>query len=229
MMHARPAMPVLRAEQEAAFEASSVVLFEDRMLAHLKEFNPVLCSLRGDVVVRPLIREGMDRAAVYGFETAGPIRFFLELIFSLGYQFDSDPQYSWLRALFENRAAYPDDVERSSAAYRVFSEYWDKVIGDGNEHAIAALHRAVEFKPGRYTTLAPEFSGRITRLLEWIYPQKLAYIGPERMRALVGSAMNWSRSLGVTRRRRWLFSSLFSSRLATESASTRSIPGLLPR
>jgi hypothetical protein len=191
-------MPVLRAEQEAAFEASSILLFEDRMLAHLKDFNPVLCSLRGDAVVRPLIREGMERASAYGFETAGPIRFFLELLFALGYQFDSDPQYSWLRSLFENRAAYPDDVERSTAAYKVFSEYWDKVIGENNEHAIAALHRAVEFQPSRYVTLAPDFSGRITRLLEWMYPKKLAYIGPDRMRALVGSGMSWARSLGVT-------------------------------
>jgi hypothetical protein len=94
-------MLIIRREQMEVFRLARERRFEERALAHLKDHLPERCAVLGDAAVRETIRNALGKARHYGFEEEYDILRLLNLMYTLGFEFDSDARYPWARETLE--------------------------------------------------------------------------------------------------------------------------------
>jgi len=98
----------MRDEHMQAFTEAAVKDFEDRMVVHLNKFFPEQCEALGEAKTREAIREGIDRAAGYGFVAERDVCKYIDLMFAFGRNLDTDRKLSWAgRILREETIADP--------------------------------------------------------------------------------------------------------------------------
>lgn len=92
--------------------------FENRMVAHLREFFPDQCEELSEDGVRDEIKYGVRRAKLYGFESEQDVCRYIDLMFAFGSNFDADPDLVELRQLLDDDVA-GDPTERMDCLYDV--------------------------------------------------------------------------------------------------------------
>ena len=107
-------------EQMESLSKAAYKEFENRMVAHLKEFFPDECEELGEDEVRDEIKYGVRRAKVYGFESEQDVCRYIDLMFAFGGDFDADPDLEELRQLLDeddDEDAAEDATERMDRLY----------------------------------------------------------------------------------------------------------------
>jgi len=145
-----PLMWTIRQEQAETFRQHHLRKFEDEMVEHLAKFAPKhwksICEQSG----RQVIRLGIAQAKKYEFKMRGPVRFYIELMFMFGSDFDTDPQCSWASAVLN--AANLDEAERSDRLYYRLRDYMLEVLGMDRQHEISALRRVLQIRMEEFTS-----------------------------------------------------------------------------
>lgn len=115
-------------EQIRFLQYSAWEVFVAEMVKHMWTFAPNHCRVIGEAQVRRVVGLGLERAKAYGFTYRGPLRFYLELMFMFGAEFDSDPQFpSWARDLLRLRTV-DDQMYRADRIYRGLSDFHDRAV-----------------------------------------------------------------------------------------------------
>jgi hypothetical protein len=96
-------MLTLRPEQMRAFSEAALKRFEETMLAHLKKFFPDKYEAAGEPKVRKLIRYGIERAASYDITAQRDVSRYIDLMMTLGPDFDQDKQLPWAGQILRTR------------------------------------------------------------------------------------------------------------------------------
>jgi len=177
----------IRKEQMEAFRRSAVLRFEDDMVMHLKRFTPTHAELLGESGLRQVVRLGVERAERYGLTNAGPLRFYIEMMFLFGSDFDTDPQLPWAGNTLGDPAT-PDQAMRADRLYGHAMTFVDVVAGPGNAYEKAALRRAVEVRFEDLPAPGGDFDDEVVRRLTWLHPEKCAFVGEPALRALIPRA-----------------------------------------
>src|SRR5262245_10939339 len=84
--------------------------FAEEMVEHLLDFAPDHAKSLGTKALAQIVELGMARARGYGFEQRGPMQFYIELMFHLGSDVDTDPQYPWAARIL-NRPRVPGETQ----------------------------------------------------------------------------------------------------------------------
>jgi hypothetical protein len=85
----------IRREQQEVLGAAQVADFERRAAVHLKSFFPEACDELGDAALRELIRYGIVRAASYAVEAEREVTLYLDVMMTIGHDFDRDAALPW--------------------------------------------------------------------------------------------------------------------------------------
>src|SRR5579863_746101 len=85
----------LRKEQLKIFETIAAKDFEQREVVHLREHFPDQCSVLDEATLLEIILYGAERAKVYGIMAEGDVAKYIDVMFTLGKDFDRDSKYSW--------------------------------------------------------------------------------------------------------------------------------------
>jgi hypothetical protein len=189
-------MLTVRKEQIDTFAGQAVREFENELVAHIREFAPQLARIGGEPAVRRVVQTGMERAEGYSFTNRGPVRFYVEMMCSLGHDFDSDPQLPWASATLKD----PARVAQTVRAERLFSragEYFDRVLGPGDSFAVRALGEFSRANFSEFRGPAPGFEARAIRLMERVYPEKCRHAGEPGLRAMLASSTAAADALGL--------------------------------
>jgi hypothetical protein len=104
-------MLIIRQEQMDMFILASAKSFEDWMVVHLKKFFPEECQTLGDQGVRDTIRCGIEKAEGYGITTEHDVCMYIDLMFALGQDFDTDPDLLWVQEILQDETL-PDPGDR---------------------------------------------------------------------------------------------------------------------
>ncbi len=88
-------MLVIRSEQMAALDRYAAAQFEDRVAAHLRARWPQSCAEMGDAALRERVAIGVERAAGYGLVAELDVCRYVELMFVLSPDFDTDARFPW--------------------------------------------------------------------------------------------------------------------------------------
>src|SRR4051794_17035237 len=106
------------------------------VVAHVATFAPELYRLRGPETVLAVVQQARVRAEHYGFITEGSVQLFIELMLTLGHDFDTDPQ---LKNVCSPLGLPGDELPRARVLFNQANKYFDRVAGPNNEFTILAL------------------------------------------------------------------------------------------
>lgn len=96
-------MFAIRPDQIAKFSEAVLKQFEDMMVVHLKKFFPRRTTVAGEPKVREFIRYGVQRAASYNIKTKRDVSRYIDLMVSLGADFDKDKNIAWAGQILQTR------------------------------------------------------------------------------------------------------------------------------
>ena len=166
-----------------AFEGAAVEEFEHQMVRHVAGFAPKHAEVLGETVVRAVVHDGINRAAGYGFTNRGPVRFYIELMFMFGSDFETDPQLRWTAELKNvNALGQAACADRLYERVRAFS---DAVAGPNYAFEKRALDRFVTLLNARSLLLKLYSEADVLSRLRALYPEKCACIGDDALQALL--------------------------------------------
>jgi hypothetical protein len=179
---------IIRAQQMDELTRLAQSSFECEMVRHLQQFSARNCAVIGEPAVREIVALGTRRAQGCGFTNRGPVRFYLESMFLFGSDFDTDPQYPWVREILTGEPI-ADQTGRAECLYQRTVDYIAAVAGPGCQFEKDAIERTswwvrLEDPPSS----AENLDNRILWRLESIYPQKCAYVGRAALEGLIGRA-----------------------------------------
>lgn len=177
-------MLIVRREQMTALDLVAMKNFEDEMVEHLAVFAPRLYEMHGDKIFREIIRLGTQRAKAYGFTTRGPVQFFIETMFTLGCDFDADPQYPWCREILED-VEDTDELIRADHLFDALNGYLDAAVGADDRYAVIALKKLNNIGPRLLNTVTADIYGSVLAGMAEFYPEKTGYIGKESLSCLI--------------------------------------------
>jgi len=189
-------MWTIRQEQAETFRQHHLRKFEDEMVEHLAKFAPKhwksICEQSG----RQVIRLGIAQAKKYEFKMRGPVRFYIELMFMFGSDFDTDPQCSWASAVLN--AANLDEAERSDRLYYRLRDYMLEVLGMDRQHEISALRRVLQIRMEEFTSSKANLQDSIIAGLRSTYRQKFEYVGAPVIHQLVSHSFKTAARFALT-------------------------------
>ena len=177
-------MLIIRKKQSKAFEQASLKKFEDEMVTHLKKFAPQHCEAIGEPPLRQAIWLGIERSAKYGFTNRGPVRFYIELMFMFGSDFDTDPQLVWAVDVLNN-ATLSDQMAKADRLYDKAMDCVAKIAGPNYDYAKRALQRVSVVKLEDFPPPDGRFEHEMMGHLKTIHPQKVQYLGEAKTRWLI--------------------------------------------
>jgi hypothetical protein len=78
--------------------------FQDKMVAHLKEFFPEACEELGEPQVRESISHGVERAESYGLVDEQDVCTYIDVMYVFGPDFDRAPECSWASRILKDES-----------------------------------------------------------------------------------------------------------------------------
>lgn len=170
--------------------------FVDELVDHLFQFAPDHARSLGPAALRPIVEIGVQRAKDHGFTQRGPIRYYIELMFLLGSDFDTDLQFPWASSILNRPWTGEPQVRRASELFWLTNRYLEAAAGPRNQFIVDGLRRAqaceLRFEPashGDQVTLIREH-------LRYLAPEKCAFIGDDRLDRLIRHAQDQSATRG---------------------------------
>jgi hypothetical protein len=165
-------MLTIRDAQMSALERDIAERFEKRAALHLQKSFPAHCKMLGEGVVRQVVRYGIERATSHQIAGEAALRLYLDLMFTLGSDFDRDPQLPWAAEILNDEIIPSPSAKLDLLCSRSLS-YLEKVAGAKGEHFIAAVRR-VRAHP--WFTKSPDpdrpSADDVDALLGRLYPEK---------------------------------------------------------
>lgn len=177
-------MLVIRREQYGVFERAAMHRFEDEMVAHSRQFSPILCRVLGDAQLRVAIHGALSRATDYQFTLRGPLQLFVEMTLLCGSAFDTDPQYpGWAGMLRSSE----HEMDRAMAIHESHNHYLATVSGYG-VNVRAALKALAAFARMSLAISASDYVPDLLSAMRRIFPRKAVYVGEAGLRAVISEA-----------------------------------------
>ena len=96
-------MLTIRSAQVEAFSEEAMKSFEELMLPHLKKFFPEFCEAAPEPKLKALIRYGVKRAGSYQITAKRDVSRYIDLMVSLGADFDREPRLPWAGEILRTR------------------------------------------------------------------------------------------------------------------------------
>ncbi|WP_133513280.1 hypothetical protein [Candidatus Thiosymbion oneisti] len=165
-----------------SLEQVPLAWFEKEMLAHSKDFSPLICAAIGDEQLRMVVHSAIDRATIHGFICRGPIRLFIEMVLLCGSAFDTDPQYSKMGEVLR---ASGDQMQRAEQLHESSLDYLEKVSGPGAVNLHNALKELSIFAQMPIRFSSDDFVADMLEEMNNLFPEKVAYIGRGGLTALI--------------------------------------------
>lgn len=186
----------IKREQMNALEAVAMKHFEDEMLERMAVFAPRLYEIYGEKIFREVIRQGIQRAKAHRFTMRGPVQFYIETMFTLGCDFDSDPQYPWCREILED-VEVQDELVRADHLFDMMNDYLDAAVGVDSQYVVIALKRLNSIGPNILNMLTADIKGSLLAGLEEFYPEKTQMVGKKSLSRLIEEGFAVAKKHGI--------------------------------
>ena len=177
-------MLTVRQEQLESIRQYHLRKFEDEMVEHLKKTQVEHWKVMGEDNGRTVIRLGIKQAANHGFTRRGPVRFYIDLMFTFGSFFDTDPQYPWASTALANLEGY-DEGTIADRLFSAMTDYYVKVVDPEREHLRAAVKDLTKNRVEDVLQPGVNLEELILRTLRSTCPIRCGYSGDAVLRGLV--------------------------------------------
>ena len=189
-------MLTIRKDQVKVFEEQRLITFVDEMVQHISGFTPEQFKIIGEPDIRKIITLGIKRAESYGFNLRGPVKFYLEMMFMLGSDFDTDPQYYCIREILADNHE-KNQIKRADLLYDKVIDFLDKMLGENYEYEIGALKKFVKIPFDDFQSFNREDPVKFAIKLKEIFPEKVKLINGRAFIQLHEHAFTVARKYGI--------------------------------
>lgn len=191
----------IRKEQNEELGKIALKRFEDSMVKHIKEFFPKYYEVLGEPTVRKAIQYGIERAESYGFTSERDVCLYINLIFLLGSNFDTDLQLPWTAEIL-NDETITDSVTRIDRLHDKAMQYLDRAAGTDNEYLGIALLKVREISIEDFAQTPTPNAGDIAATqLQKIWRRKCQQIGETTLRRLIRHGIESAKGYNITTER----------------------------
>ena len=112
-------MLTIRHDQLQTLSEVMLKQFEDGMVVHLQSAFPDQAGTMPESNLRQMIQQGVKSAANYKVETEADVQHYLELMFQIGPDFDTNSQSAWAQPILKREDLWPweklDEIENHAA------------------------------------------------------------------------------------------------------------------
>lgn len=168
--------------------------FVRSLLPHIQASHFVLVRSATAAGLESALRFGVARARGYGLTQEADLRHFLDLMLSLGSEFDTDPQYAWLRPFLRGMEGVPV-IERVRLLRWHTRLYFDRTLG--KDGGVSALERFGQMNRAALETVAGDLPRLAPRLAMQLHPERMDYMVPEALASLLRRAQSNGAAFGV--------------------------------
>lgn len=172
--------------------------YEDHLAAKCIEWFPEHCHFIGEERVHEIVHRGVAGAASMGFVAQREVALWVTLQFLLGTDFHTDPLLDWVsdHSPPERR---DDSWQRCRDLFFAAGQFLDAICGEEGTTLARVMLRLERYDLQAASGFGlDDAASQIPEILESLWPQKVAMIGPELVDRLVGSALEKHRGLGWT-------------------------------
>ena len=189
-------MLVIRKEQVEVMESAAAGEFEQTLFEHIKKIAPKHVDSIGDDGTREIIKGGIERAGGHGFTKRGPVRFFVEMMFLFGSEFDTDPLLPWVDGVLSN-TSIQNQMERADILHEAMVDYLDRVAGKDKKYLFDSMKRFGKTGLEDHQTKGTSFDAAMHSMLKAGYPERCEYLGDDGIRALVEQGKDEARKRSI--------------------------------
>ena len=100
--HEGPMMFTISKQTKAAFEKQMTTDFENRLVTYLKQSYRERLKEIPEESVRRSVQEGIARAAAYDIKAEHDVARFVDLMYLMSRDFDTNPNTSWIHPVLKN-------------------------------------------------------------------------------------------------------------------------------
>ena len=163
-------MLIIRKEQMEVFQSAEAPHFPVRMTIYVQGVFPDQSERLTEEGVRRAVQSGIERAKQRGLTTQDGARLYIDLLFRLGWGFDTDPQIEWAGRILSDSQLTDPEVKLQKFQEEA-NNFLDQVMGPSNKNAVEAAKQLAGETIDGFPTGA-WFEGAIRERLNRFWPQK---------------------------------------------------------
>ncbi|WP_338803059.1 hypothetical protein WDV76_11725 [Xenorhabdus griffiniae] len=94
----------LNEDQWYMLKKHSFNTYIDELVVHCNESYPYLGIKSGKDALRTTLEDAVEKAKNEGFDQRGAVQFYIDLLILFGTEFQTDPQYAWIKTILDNHS-----------------------------------------------------------------------------------------------------------------------------
>ena len=143
------------------------------LASHCDTSFPHLRVKMGSQNLYQALRQSVDKAKNTGFTQKDTVQFYIDLQITFGWEFDNDPQYSWIKKiLIENQDT--EQIEKSTILYDEVETYLTKLWGNDRHALTNQINHMARLDINALNNKNVYTLQEILSILEVTYPAKFA-------------------------------------------------------
>ncbi len=171
-------------QQLKALEPYAYENYITELMAHCDEKFPHLRKTMGEEKLRQTIQQCIEKAKQSGFTQRGPIWFYAEMFIIFGWEFETDPQYPWIKETLQ-RNQHLSQLDSSSELFNATHLYLNNIYGENNKHLISVANKLEQLTLDNIHINKNRFIQDMLVILHDIYPQKCRFTEKESLTKLI--------------------------------------------
>ncbi|WP_275360824.1 hypothetical protein [Xenorhabdus bovienii] len=168
----------------------------DELVAHCNESYPYLEIKLGKDELRKALKDAVEKAKNDGFDQRGAVQFYIDMLILFGTEFQTDPQYTWIKTNLDNHS-HLGQLEKTSLLYHEVTRYFNEVHGEQDKHLKTSILKFQNINIERLNVQWNTYESNVDALLKSLYPQKHQYIKQNDIKKLIQFGVEKSDQYGI--------------------------------
>ncbi|WP_275365035.1 hypothetical protein [Xenorhabdus bovienii] len=145
---------------------------------------PILKIKLGEDELRTALEKAVEKAKNDGFDQRGAVQFYIDILILFGTEFQTDPQYSWIKTILDSHFHLPQ-LERTNLLYHEVTRYLNEVHGEQDEHLKTSILKFQNINIERLNVQWNIYENNVDALLNSLYPQKYRYTKQDNIKKFI--------------------------------------------
>ncbi|MDR0218921.1 MAG: hypothetical protein LBI71_08580 [Enterobacteriaceae bacterium] len=171
-------------EQWNMLKNNSLNAYIDELIVHCNESYPYLEIKSGQNGLKEALKIAVEKAKNKGFDQRGPVQFYIDLQILFGTEFQTDPQYSWIKTILDNNVNI-GQIEKTTLLYHEVTQYLNAVHGEQDEYLKASIIKFQNINIEHLNVQWNTYESNIYSLLKSLFPQKYRFIQQNDIKKLI--------------------------------------------
>ncbi|PHM22082.1 hypothetical protein [Xenorhabdus ehlersii] len=170
--------------------------FIDELVVHCNESYPYLKIKLGEDKLRTALENAIEKSKNDGFDQRGTVQFYIDMLILFGTEFQTDPQYVWIKTILDNHSCL-GQLERTSLLYHEIIRYFNEVHGEQDEYLKTSIFKFQNINIERLNVQWNTYESNVDSLLNSLFPQKYRYIKQDNINKSIQFGVEKSNQYGI--------------------------------